>query len=363
MKLPYEVVFYGFAALTAISGYLVRSKLLPPPKPTIVGIDLGTTYSCVAAFHAGQGLSKGRVEVLRTEGQRVVPSVVSYGADGAVLVGRRATARASLDPANTIYDAKRFIGLPHAVASKQPLAYPYQIAAGADGGVRFRVMGGKRLVSPEEVGGEVLKYLRRGAEASVGRQVHKCVMSVPAEFGERQRNATMAAASLAGLEVLRVISEPTAAALAYGLQNVDTGGLVVVFDFGGGTLDVSLLGVESGMFLTLAISGDSYLGGQDLSHNLMEHVREQVLRHSGAEALSAQTQQRLGAAVEEAKIKLSRRTATTVQVRLEPADYGGAAGPGEVAVPLTRAQFVAINAEPFGRLLLPLRQVLKDLER
>lgn len=239
---------------------------MPAPKPRFVGIDLGTTYSCVGVYHAGTG----HVEIIPdAEGRRTMPSVVAYTGDGAALVGASAKQQQATNPTRTIFEAKHFIGQPYTPALAALAArFPFQVV-NASGSPRFSLPGGagtgEMVLSPEDVGAKVVTALKLQAEAKLGVPIKRVVMSVPADFNAAQRNATERVGNMAGLEVLRVISEPTAAAMAYGIhKRTDEVDLLMVFDFGGGTLDVSLLSIEGSMFITSAIAGNTHLGGEDL---------------------------------------------------------------------------------------------------
>ena len=247
--------------------------------------------------------------------------------------------------------------------------FPFKIVGNKqDGMVAFEVRGkaGRvEMLSPEAIGGMVVAELKHTAEQQLGAAIKLAVMSVPAEFSAAQRNATVRAGELAGLEVLRVLSEPTAAAMAYGLHNKAQVEYIVVFDFGGGTLDVSLLRVDGGMYSTYAVAGNKHLGGEDLSHRLYLHGLELFETERGAPMQSAVSRQRLRSAVETAKILLSKADATVLEVALDAVDGGAVGGNGDggvFKVPVTRAMFETINVDLFEKVMAPLHRVLTDAE-
>ena len=271
------------------------------------------------------------------------------------------------------YEAKRFMGKNFSTITSQVLdRFPFKIMESeGDGRVAFRVTGeGAKLkmLSPEEIGGMVVGELKHTAEEQLGAKIKLAVMSVPAEFNEAQRNATIRAGELAGLEVLRVLSEPTAAAMAYGLHNKAQVEYIVVFDFGGGTLDVSLLRVDGGMYSTYAVAGNKHLGGEDLSHRLYLHGLTLFEAERGVKMRSAISMQRLRSAVERAKILLSKVDSTIMFVELDRADESSSSsssssGDGATfKVPVTRKMFEAINADLFEKVMAPLHRVLDDAE-
>ncbi|KAL1239161.1 Heat shockprotein [Trichinella pseudospiralis] len=264
-----------------IAGYIAQ-KYLPPPKPAIVGIDLGTTFSCVSVFYSG----KGTVEVIPDElGRKTIPSVVAIPSKNTYFVGYNALELSNYDSSRVFYDAKRFIGqqFTEAKFNMEKQRYPFNMRLYGTVAV-FEAGHGAvvELYKAEEISSFVLSYLKKMAENYLKvNRVQRAVMSVPAEFDELQRNATIEAARLAGIEVLRLISEPTAAALAYGLHKKENTRHVVIFDLGGGTLDVSVLIVLGGMFITRAIAGHNHLGGQDFNHKLFQHLMQVIEEQYG----------------------------------------------------------------------------------
>uniref|UniRef100_A0A3Q0SNX3 Heat shock protein 70 family, member 13 n=1 Tax=Amphilophus citrinellus TaxID=61819 RepID=A0A3Q0SNX3_AMPCI len=248
-----EVSMIGSVILALLLAGYLGQQYLPPPSPKVIGLDLGTTFCSVGVFHPGSG----EVEVIADEeGRKSIPSAVSF-TNTAVLAGHEAVDLADTNPQNTIYDAKRFIGkiFEPEVLETESARYPFKVINN-NGSAEFVISTNHTFtVSPEFIGSRLLLKMRKMAERQLGVLVNKAVISVPAEFDERQRNYTVRAANLAGLEVLRVINEPTAAAMAYGLHKVDVFNVLVV-DLGGGTLDVSLLNKQGGMFLTRAMAGN-----------------------------------------------------------------------------------------------------------
>lgn len=322
-------------------------------------MDLGTTYSCVGVYHAGSGT----VEILADrEGHRTIPSVVAFTENGSTLVGVPAKKQAALNPRNTIYEAKRFIGKPAAIMTRDLVErFPFEISRSTSG-PKFlvSVAAGKRAVSPEEIGGLVVGELRRTAELRLDSSVKQAVMSVPVEFTAAQRDATVRAASFAGLKVLRILSEPTAAAMAYGLHNKEQVDYIVVFDFGGGTLDVSLLGVSGGMFTTYAIAGNKHLGGEDFSHRFYQHALAIYEERYGVTLNDARAQQRLRTAVEVGKLELSIRSTTKISIEVD--DLNGMDGEQTFSFTMTRNDFETLAVDLFEKVLAPLKRVLSEAD-
>ncbi|XP_033757022.1 LOW QUALITY PROTEIN: heat shock 70 kDa protein 13-like [Pecten maximus] len=339
-----------------MAGYFAQ-HYLPPPTPKIVGIDLGTTYSCVGVYHA----VTGRVDVLEVQdGHQCIPSVVAFTEQG-VLVGYDAVAQAEHNPKNTIYDAKRFIGK---VVSEQELLqaqkrYPFKILADKSGMVQFvlSVNDTELRLQPEEIGSVIVDKLKLTAEANLSAPVTKVVMSVPAEFNALQRNYTKKAASLTGLEVFRVINEPTAAALAYGLHTKPSLQNVMVVDLGGGTLDVSLLNVQGGMFLTQAMAGNNHLGGQDFNLRLYNYILENIGSQYNRQLTHREDLQSVRLSVENLKISLTSLASTNVAIPLK------SFGPDVVyKTTITRSEFEKLNEDLFSKVLVPIKTVLKTIE-
>ncbi|KFQ05627.1 HSP13 protein, partial [Haliaeetus albicilla] len=308
-----KICVSGSAILALLlAGYLAQ-QYLPMPTPKVIGIDLGTTYCSVGVFLPGTG----KVKVIADEnGHNSIPSIVSF-TDREVYVGYDGLELADSNPQNTIYDAKRFIGkiFTSEELKNESSRYPFKIFNN-NGSAEFSVTTNETFrITPEHVGSQLLLKLKRMAEGYLGMPVSKAVISVPAEFDERQRNSTIKAANLAGLNVLRVINEPTAAAMAYGLHKADVFNVLVV-DLGGGTLDVSLLNKQGGMFLTRAMAGNNKLGGQDFNQRLMLYLYDQLHQMYGSLPTRKEETHRLRQAVEAVKLNLTVHEAATLRVLL-----------------------------------------------
>ncbi|KAM9628594.1 heat shock 70 kDa protein 13 [Morphnus guianensis] len=308
-----QMAALGSAILALLlAGYLAQ-QYLPMPTPKVIGIDLGTTYCSVGVFLPGTG----EVKVIADEnGHNSIPSIVSF-TDREVYVGYDGLELADSNPQNTIYDAKRFIGkiFTSEELKNESSRYPFKIFNN-NGSAEFSVTTNETFrITPEHIGSQLLLKLKRMAEDYLGMPVSKAVISVPAEFDERQRNSTIKAANLAGLNVLRVISEPTAAAMAYGLHKADVFNVLVV-DLGGGTLDVSLLNKQGGMFLTRAMAGNNKLGGQDFNQRLMLYLYDQLHQMYGSLPTRKEETHRLRQAVEAVKLNLTVHEAATLRVLL-----------------------------------------------
>jgi molecular chaperone DnaK len=315
-----------------------------------VGIDLGTTNSVVAVMEGGKP-----AVVVNNEGNRITPSVVAYTTAGEILVGQLAKRQAVLNPENTIYSAKRFIGRRYSEVQQEIKNVPYKVVAGPNDAVRFEVMG--KLVSPEEVSAQVLRKLAADAAKYLGEKVKDAVITVPAYFNDAQRQATKDAGQIAGLNVLRIINEPTAAALAYGLDK-KTNETILVFDLGGGTFDVSILEVGDGVFEVKATSGDTHLGGDDFDKRIVDWLAEEFLRDQGVDLRKdRQALQRLTEAAEKAKIELSSVLETAISLPFITADAGG---PKHLEYKLTRAKFEQLTADLVERCAGPVKQALSD---
>lgn len=346
------ITVIGSAILALLlAGYLAPTYL-PPPKPRVVGIDLGTTFSCVGVYEA----VSGNVSILENkQRQRCIASIVGFG-ENVTLVGDEAQTSALIKPHNIIYDAKRFIGKTFTTAEiKQESArYPFKISLDETGGVRFVIgsPGNTSYVTPEQVGSAIISKLRGTAERNLSRPVTRAVLSVPAEFDQAQRNATRRAAVLAGLDVLRIINEPTAAALAYGLHKKQGVHYVLVVDLGGGTLDVSLLNIQGGMFLTQAMAGNNHLGGQDFNRRVLLHLL-QMINHQAD--LDEQDLQMLRNAVERGKLHLTQHKETMINLHLQSINQ-------KFTYTLTRETFNAVNEDLFLKVLQPIKSVLQDVE-
>jgi molecular chaperone DnaK len=316
-----------------------------------VGIDLGTTNSVVAATMEG-----GQAEVIpNSEGARTTPSVVAFTEDGQRLVGQVAKRQAILNPEATIYSAKRFIGRKWGEVDEEAKIVSYKVVNGPNDAVRFEVRG--KQYSPEEISALVLRKLADDAAKSLGEKVTEAVITVPAYFNDAQRQATKDAGQIAGLEVLRIINEPTAAALAYGLEKKGQE-TVLVFDLGGGTFDVSLLDVGDGVVEVRASSGDGHLGGDDFDKRIVDHLAEEFKKEQGIDLRNdPQALQRLYEAAERAKVELSSATTASVNLPFITAD---ANGPKHLNVSITRAKFEQLVADLIERTRGPVEQALAD---
>jgi molecular chaperone DnaK len=316
-----------------------------------VGIDLGTTNSAVAAVMEG-----GHAEIIpNSEGGRVTPSVVAFTEDGQRLVGQVAKRQAILNSEATIYSAKRFIGRKWNEVEEEARMVSYKVVRGDDDAVRFEVRG--KLVAPEEIAAEILRKLTSDAAKHVGEKVNEVVVTVPAYFNDAQRQATKDAGAIAGLTVLRIINEPTAAALAYGLdkKHQET---VLVFDLGGGTFDVSLLDVGDGVVEVRAVSGDGHLGGDDFDKRIVDWLADEFKGDQGVDLRNdPQALQRLYEAAERAKVELS--STTTAQINL-PFITADASGPKHLNTQLARAKFEQLTRDLVERYRGTVEPALSD---
>jgi molecular chaperone DnaK len=316
-----------------------------------VGIDLGTTNSAVAAVMEG-----GHAEIIpNAEGGRVTPSVVAFTEDGQRLVGQVAKRQAILNPEATIYSAKRFIGRKWGEVDEEAKIVSYKVVPGPNDAVRFEIRG--KLYAPEEISALVLRKLADDASKYLGERVTEAVITVPAYFNDAQRQATKDAGQIAGLEVLRIINEPTAAALAYGLDKKGQE-TVLVFDLGGGTFDVSLLDVGDGVVEVRATSGDGHLGGDDFDKRIVDWMAEEFKRDQGIDLRTdPQALQRLYEAAERAKVELSSTTTTQVNLPFITAD---ASGPKHLNMTLSRPKFEELVRDLIERCRGPVEQALSD---
>jgi len=315
-----------------------------------VGIDLGTTNSVIAAMEGREP-----TVIVNNEGARTTPSVVAFTDSGERLVGQLARRQAILNPKGTIYSAKRFIGRHYAEITEEAKAVTFDVVEGPDGVARFDVKG--RQYAPEEISAQVLRKLADDAGRALGERVTQAVITVPAYFNDAQRTATRDAGRIAGLEVLRIINEPTAAALAYGLDKLGHE-TVLVFDLGGGTFDVSVLDVGDGVVEVRATAGDSHLGGDDFDRRLVDYLADGFRREQGIDLRNdPQALQRLFEAAEKAKTELSSVTQTQVSLPFVTAD---ASGPKHLTATVTRATFDELTADLVQRCLEPVQQAMAD---
>lgn len=317
---------------------------------TAVGIDLGTTNSVIAAWQGGEP-----VVIANAEGARTTPSVVGFTESGERLVGQLARRQAIMNPKGTIYSAKRFIGRRLDEVPEESKAVSFDVVAGPNGEARFDVRG--KLHSPEEISALVLRKLADDAGKFLGERVKEAVITVPAYFNDAQRNATKDAGRIAGLEVLRIINEPTAAALAYGLDKKGHE-TVLVFDLGGGTFDVSLLDVGDGVVEVRATAGDSHLGGDDFDRRLVDYLADGFQQENGIDLRTdAQALQRMFEAAEKAKVELSSVTQTQINLPFITAD---ASGPKHLTTAIMRSKFEDLTADLVERCLGPVKQAMSD---
>jgi molecular chaperone DnaK len=295
--------------------------------------------------------------ITNAEGSRLTPSVVAFTKGGERLVGQLARRQAVLNPENTIYSAKRFIGRRHDEVESEEQAASFEVVEGPGGEARIRIPELKQDLTPEEISAMVLQKLKSDAESFLGEDVNQAVITVPAYFNDAQRQATKNAGTIAGLEVLRIINEPTAASLAYGLENKKSE-TILVWDLGGGTFDVSILEVGEGVFEVKATNGDTHLGGDDYDHRIVNYMAEEFLKEQGIDLRKdKQALQRLMEAAEKAKIELSSTPQTDINLPFVTADQ---AGPRHLTMSLSRAKFEELTAELNDRMVEPLRTALKD---
>ena len=315
-----------------------------------VGIDLGTTNSCVAVMEGGKP-----VVIANAEGARTTPSVVAFTDDGQRLVGQVAKRQAVMNSQSTIYSTKRFIGRNYAEVGSEMKIVPYKVEAGPNDAVRFDIKGKK--YAPEEISAQVLRKLVDDASSYLGEKVKQAVITVPAYFNDAQRHATKDAGKIAGLEVLRVVNEPTAAALAYGMEKKKNE-TIMVFDLGGGTFDVSILEVGEGVCEVRSTSGDTHLGGDDFDKCVVDWLADEFKREQGIDLRNdRQALQRLYEAAEKAKCELSSMAQTSVNLPFITAD---AAGPKHLNMTLTRAKFEQLTHHLVDRCMQPVKQALSD---
>jgi molecular chaperone DnaK len=315
-----------------------------------VGIDLGTTNSVIAAMEGGQPQV-----IPNAEGNRTTPSVVAFLDSGERLVGQMARRQAILNPKGTIYSAKRFIGRKYDEVASEINAVSFDVVPGPDDAVRFNVNG--KLYAPEEISAQVLRKLVDDAGKFLGERVTEAVITVPAYFNDAQRQATKDAGRIAGLEVLRIINEPTAAALAYGMDKLENE-TIMVFDLGGGTFDVSILTVGEGVVEVMATAGDTHLGGDDFDRRIVDYLADEFKKSNSIDLRNdPQALQRLFEAAEKAKVELSALTQTAVNLPFVTAD---ASGPKHLNVNLMRSTFDQLTADLVERCNGPVKQAMAD---
>eukprot|EP01086_Lenisia_limosa_P003794 TRINITY_DN1848_c0_g5_i1.p1 TRINITY_DN1848_c0_g5~~TRINITY_DN1848_c0_g5_i1.p1 ORF type:complete len:659 (+),score=300.12 TRINITY_DN1848_c0_g5_i1:26-1978(+) len=344
--------------LTWLMGLLALMFIVSPvfgeedeeDRGTVIGIDLGTTYSCVGVF------KNGKVEIITNDqGNRITPSYVAF-TESERLVGDSAKNQASMNPENTVFDAKRLIGreFQDKEVQRDLKVWPFKVTSkGKKPQVEAVFKNEKRVYAPEEISAMILTEMKRVAEDYLGHKVSHAVVTVPAYFNDAQRQATKDAGVIAGLKVERILNEPTAAAIAYGLDKNDEQN-VLVFDLGGGTFDVSLLAIEDGFFEVMATSGDTHLGGQDFDQRVIEYVLKQFKKKTGLDASKDKRAiSKLRKEVERAKRTLSSTHQTRIEVE---AFFDGT----DLAEPLTRAKFEDLNMDLFRKVIGPVKKVLED---
>jgi molecular chaperone DnaK len=316
-----------------------------------IGIDLGTTNSAMAHLVGGEP------EIIESvEGGRTTPSVVAFTESGDRLVGTMAKRQAVINPENTIFSIKRFMGRKEAEVKEEETIVPYKVVAGPNGDVRVEVRG--KQYSPPEISAMILQKLKSDAEAKLGDTVDSAVITVPAYFNDDQRQATKDAGKIAGLDVKRIINEPTAAALAYGLDKEASDQTILVFDLGGGTFDVSVLEIGDGVFEVKATAGDNHLGGDNWDKAIVEWMVAEYKRDQGIDLSSDKNAlQRLYEAAEKAKIELSTTQETTINLPFITAD---ASGPKHLEMKLTRAKLNELTSDLLDRVVSPVKQALSD---
>jgi heat shock protein 5 len=353
-RLPLIFLLFAFCLVAVPTG--VQSKKVEHKEDTavgtVIGIDLGTTYSCVGVF------KDGRVEIIANDqGNRITPSYVAFDEDGQRLIGDAAKNQASLNPKNTIFDAKRFIGrrFTDKTVQRDKKLLPFEIVN--DGGkpaVQVQAKGVKKTLAPEEVSAMVLQKMKETAESYLGQKVTSAVVTVPAYFNDAQRQATKDAGTIAGLKVERIINEPTAAAIAYGLDKKGKEQNILVYDLGGGTFDVSILTIDEGVFEVLSTSGDTHLGGEDFDQRVMDYFLKLIRKKHKVDLQNDQrSMARLRREVEKAKRALS----SVHQVKVE---VEGLINGQDFSETLTRARFEDLNSDLFKKTLAPVTTVLKD---
>ena len=317
----------------------------------IIGIDLGTTNSCVAVMEG-----KDPVVIPNAEGKRTTPSIVAFTEDGERKVGDPAKRQAVTNPTKTIYSVKRFMGTHFSDDASEITRVPYSVVKGANDSVKIKI--DDREYTPQEISAMTLQKMKKTAEDYLGQEVTRAVITVPAYFNDAQRQATKDAGKIAGLEVERIVNEPTAAALAYGLDKTDKEEKILVFDLGGGTFDVSILELGDGVFDVLSTAGDNKLGGDDFDQKIIDHLVAEFKKENGIDlSTDKMAMQRLKDAAEKAKKDLSGVTSTQISL---PFITAGEAGPLHLEMTLTRAKFDDLTRDLVERTKVPVRQALSD---
>ncbi|KAF8662763.1 hypothetical protein AX16_001121 [Volvariella volvacea WC 439] len=346
-----SILFFALLAIITLCPPAVRADEAKPEYGTVIGIDLGTTYSCVAVQR------NGRVEIIANDqGHRITPSWVSF-TDEERLIGDAAKNAYHSNPANTVFDAKRLIGrkVDDADVKRDMKHWPFKIKEkNGKPAIVVQHRGSDREFTPEEISAMVLTKMKETAEAYLGEKVTHAVITVPAYFNDAQRQATKDAGTIAGLNVLRIINEPTAAAIAYGLNQKGGESQIIVYDLGGGTFDVSLLSIEDGVFEVLATAGDTHLGGEDFDNRVMDYFIKLYKKKTGTDvSKNLRALGKLKREVEKAKRTLSSQQSTRLEI--ESFEDGN-----DFSETLTRAKFEELNMDLFRKTMKPVEQVLKD---
>ncbi|HLC42217.1 MAG TPA: molecular chaperone DnaK [Methylomirabilota bacterium] len=316
----------------------------------VIGIDLGTTNSVVAVVEGGDP-----IVIPNQEGSRLTPSVIGFAKDGEILVGQVAKRQAITNPENTVFSIKRFMGRRHDEVLHEAKLVPYKVVRAENGDARVDIRG--KVYSPPEISAMVLRKLKEAAESYLGEKVAQAVITVPAYFNDSQRQSTKDAGTIAGLEVLRIINEPTAAALAYGLDKKKDE-LIAVYDLGGGTFDISILEIGDGVFEVKATNGDTHLGGDDFDQRIIDWIADEFKKEHGIDLRrDRMALQRLKEAAEKAKCELSTTLQTEINLPFITAD---ASGPKHLVITLTRAKLEALVADLVERTIGPCRQAMQD---
>ena len=319
----------------------------------VIGIDLGTTNSCVAVIEGQDS------EVIpNSEGGRTTPSMVSFTKDGERLVGQTAKRQAVTNPQNTVYSIKRFMGRRYGEVANEISEVPYEVASGGRDMAVAKIDGKEH--TPPEISAMILQKMKQTAEDYLGEEVPQAVVTVPAYFNDAQRQATKDAGTIAGLEVLRIVNEPTAAALAYGLDKGGTNEQIAVYDLGGGTFDISILELGDGVFEVKSTNGDTHLGGDDFDQEIINWLAEEFQKNEGIDLRrDPMALQRLKEAAEKAKVELSSSTSTEINLPFITADQ---TGPKHLQTTLSRAQFERLVDDLIERTKAPCQQALADAE-
>src|SRR3981081_2539664 len=331
--------------------------LHPLPMAKILGIDLGTTNSCMAVMEGGEP-----VVIENSEGARTTPSIVAFAKSGERLVGQAAKRQAVTNAKNTVFSIKRFMGRKFDEVQSEAKRVPYKIvkASNGDAHVEVEVAGARKTFSPPEISAMILGKLKSDAEAKLGETITQAVITVPAYFNDSQRNATKDAGKIAGLEVLRIINEPTAASLAYGLDKKKDEE-IAVYDLGGGTFDISVLEIGDGVFEVKATNGDTHLGGDDWDNKIMDWIISEFRAETGIDlSTQADALQRIKEEAEKAKIALSSSQEYEINLPFITAD---ATGPKHIQKKLTRAKLEQLTDDLFERTIRPVKACLKDAKR